>query len=273
MRLFVFDDLFFGIANTGIAKFWRKIFESGEFFEILSDNSIVPYLLNRTDHLTDVFDYGEDISQRGDTLSDITGDTLMLGALGSRLANDHEVTFCSSYYSIMPRQANLVALYDFIPEREFPNAYAPHWLNRRLPLSVGSFFFAISDATVRDARELYPRLRDVRIPVVYPAVDQSVFHPCHGACQCTVPRGIESFATWRHLRYIVCTTGRADYKNFSIGVQALLESIETLDAVVFTGVEVDLDVAGRFAAKGVQVFFLDCDEVTYAYLIRHAESL
>ena len=110
MKRVLFDDVFFNVNNTGIARMWRSIFSEFSSVDLRSKYGIELLVLNRSSQLGGLgfetidfpkYDYQTPAIDRmsiDDVVKDLKVDIFM-----------------SSYYTFSTRCNNLGVVYDMIP--------------------------------------------------------------------------------------------------------------------------------------------------------------
>lgn len=164
MRLLV-DGVFFQLARSGIARFWR---------------SILPALAARDGLDVMVLDRGG--------LPDIPGMNRIPFPAYKDLytADDSELiqqicdhymidVFTSTYYTTSLTTPMFLVVYDMIPEVFGFDLNHRHWQEKAIAIAYSRRHLCISQSTRDDLLALYPTLDDVE--VVHPGIDREIFRP------------------------------------------------------------------------------------------------
>ena len=270
-RIVIFDDFFFTFGLSGIGKLWSKFWSIAYEYDLFAQYNIKPYLLSRSNLLTNFFDYGEALWTPPGSFAGMAHDVELLGQVIKRIGSDS--TFLSSYYTFPLQHSSSLLVYDLIPELLYPNEGAPGWIQRRLAVHAAGHFGCISSNTRDDLIRLYSQVSETyRSVVLYPGVDENHFHPCsdHEA-ECLDDEPWLSGLIGRGSGYVVYVGGMAIYKNFDLFLDALLQMEAPPRQVFITGVDFSPDVIGRCAERDIEIFFVSPNEKTYGFLIRHAQ--
>lgn len=172
MSRILFDDAYFNLGNSGIARVWRSFFEAAVEGNMFSKFDIEPVILNRSDKLTDLglptLMFPEyDVTHPAEDRRQLT-----------RVAESLDISLVvSSYYTFSTSTPSLLLVYDLIPELLGFDESNRGWLERKLAFLQADAFAAISNHTKQRLHEFYPHTRKREVAVAYPAVDPSVFYP------------------------------------------------------------------------------------------------
>ena len=205
-----FDDIALQLGNTGIARYWLELINSLNQLAILQQENIEPIFLCRSTYPTPskfkrlefpAFDFRYP-----------AGDRKLISAFCKSEGVD---LFVSSYYTFSTNSANLILVYDLIPEVFGFGRMNRGWMERELAIQSASSYFTISQNSRKDLIKFYPHTRDLHIGVGYPGVNnkQVIFEQ--------PPLYKEEH---QDSRYFVCVGsryGEGGYKNGKLLVDAI----------------------------------------------------
>jgi glycosyltransferase involved in cell wall biosynthesis len=134
----------------------------------------------------------------------------------SRFCSSEKVDlFVSSYYTFSTASANLILIYDLIPEVFKFGRMNRGWMERELAIYSAKSYFTISQNTRKDLCEFYPHSRDLHIGLGYPGIDSNLFDSAR-----ITPEAKQA----RKKRFFVCVGsryGEGGYKNGKLLVDAI----------------------------------------------------
>jgi glycosyltransferase involved in cell wall biosynthesis len=258
----LFDDIFFGVAQTGIARYWRNLLENLKSSSAYSDSDIEIVILNRSNKLSDLgfreipfpaYDHWQPASDR-----------LKLTEVCSSL----DVSlFVSSYYTFVPGIKNLLPIYDLIPEKMGFARLNRTWLERELAIEFADHFLSISQSTSNDLSRIYGKDPE-RIYLAKPGVDRNVFNNFEIGVTATFA---EKYGLYR---YIVFVGNRKDYKNGRLLLE-LLEKDQQKDLqVVFVGGGPPDHAENRLMRKiPDKLYFLDLNDSEFRECMKSSVCL
>lgn len=222
-RVVVFDDVFFSLGQSGIARVWKSVFSLPSFKEELTAANIELIILNRSGVLTDV-GYRTIDFPKYDPLNAAT-DRLLLDSM----VEQHKAQlFISSYYTRPTNCNSIFVIYDLIPEKFGFATINELWRERTLGLVSSESFFAISESTKSDLLALYPWITAERVAVAHPGVDQSITKVDRQNRPFSTAHKLNDFAIWVGSR-------EANYKNSEIIFKAMEKQKINLDFVFVGG--------------------------------------
>jgi len=209
----LFDDVFFNLANSGIARVWRSVFNEPSFKKALMKNDIELHILNRSNQLIQ-FDFPTIDFPEFD-LEHASIDRLLLDEIVGQ--HDFEV-FISSYYTFSHNCKSVFVAYDFIPEQFSFEIANRGWSDRIIAIHSATSFLSISNSTTSDLRRFYPWTKSSSVTTCNPGVDTELFHSSSLA-------RVQKFKSENTLEdYFVWVGSReAPYKNAELVFKALLK--------------------------------------------------
>lgn len=258
----LFDDIFFGVAQTGIARYWRNLLENLKCSAAYSDSDTEIVILNRSNKLSGLgfreipfpaYDHWQPASDRFKLIE-------VCSSLDVSL-------FVSSYYTFVPGIKNLLPIYDLIPEKMGFARLNKTWLERELAIEFADHFLSISQSTSNDLSKIYEKDPE-RIYLAKPGVDRSVFNSFEIGVTATFAEKYGLF------RYIVFVGNRKDYKNGRLLLE-LLEKDQQKDLqVVFVGGGPPDHAENRLKRKiPDKLFFLDLNDEEFRDCIKSSVCL
>ena len=259
----LFDDVFFNIANTGIARVWRNI------FLILSTNpNIIPtnlefVILNRSDVLNNLGFKSVSFPQYDFWLPNM--DRTLL----TKLAQQEEIDLVvSSYYTFAIGVPSLMPVYDLIPERFGFHRESRGWLERELGLTYSDSYFAISENTKKDLIELYPFVKPDSVQVSYPGIDTEIFKPA-------TRLETEGFRKIHKLNdYIVMVGSRQGYKNGDLVFSAFEKgALHGFELILVGGEPLSIEEITLAARAKIKLLRLELDDSELAVCISGATAM
>jgi glycosyltransferase involved in cell wall biosynthesis len=164
-----FDDIALQLGNTGIARYWRELISNLDQLAILQEEKVKAVFLCRTTYPTPsnfkrvefpAFDFRYP-----------AGDRKLISAF---CKSERVDLFVSSYYTFSTNSANLVLVYDLIPEEFGFGRMNRGWMERELAIQAASSYFTISQNSRKDLIKFYPHTRDFHIGVGYPGVNSQL---------------------------------------------------------------------------------------------------
>lgn len=258
----LFDDIFFCIAQTGIARYWKNLLVNLKSSVAYSDSNIEIVILNRSNKLSGIgfreipfpaYDHWQPASDRFNLID---------------ICSSIEVSlFVSSYYTFVPGIKNLLPIYDLIPEKMGFTRLNRTWLERELAIEFADHFLSISQSTSNDLSSIY-RKNPERIYLAKPGVDRNVFNDFEDGAAITFAE------KYRLFRYIVFVGNRRDYKNGRLLLELLERNQQKDLQVVFVGGgppdHAENRLKKRFPDK---LFFLDLDDEEFRECMKSAVCL
>jgi glycosyltransferase involved in cell wall biosynthesis len=231
-RKVLLDDVFFGISNTGIARYWLEILLQIRGSNLLKSSNLDLIILNRTGKL----------SQLGfETIDFPNYDSIQPSADRMNLfeicrENNIDI-FVSTYYTFAFGTYNLLPVYDLIAERFNFHRMNQIWMERELSIRNADGFFTISKSTKNDLGEIYSIKESLIKALIYPGVDSAMFKPENEEI-------IEEFKAKRNLsKYFVFIGNRNGYKNGKL-IFDYLKKYRNLDFefIFVGGEEIDKEI-------------------------------
>jgi glycosyltransferase involved in cell wall biosynthesis len=260
-----FDDVALQLGDTGIARYWRELVNALVEFDILKEHSIKPIFLSRSAFRTNM--YEEHLEFPSFDFRFAAADRQLISAFCKSEKVD---LFVSSYYTFSTVSANLILVYDLIPEVFTFGRMNRGWMERELAINAASSFFTISNNTRKDLGEFYPHSNDLHIGVGHPGIDSKLFAARNPSVDLNLTQG---------KRYFVCVGsryGEGGYKNGKLLVGAInLIPKEDIDfELYFIGGEpLTQEELKMQSGKGIRIHtgrFSDSEMVS---VIRNAEAL
>jgi glycosyltransferase involved in cell wall biosynthesis len=262
----LFDDAFFAIAQTGIARVWREVFTEIARTEVDLQNDVEFVILNRSDAFKGsrfmLHDFPELDFQHP------AADRLLVSSVAKDVGAD---LFVSSYYTVALGIESLLPVYDLIPEILGFHQSERGWLERILAIVHAREYLAISQSTKNDLMSFYPFVSPSAVTVAHPGVDQMRFHR-------KGHREVEEFRSAAGLGDYVATVGSryqtGGYKNFDTVLHAI-ESDDSwdFDLVLVGGEQITSREMSVCAAAGVTVRRLELDDSELATCLSGATAL
>lgn len=235
----IFDDVFFNINNTGIARVWRSILQELNDVPSIYTDYFQLSILNRSDALEDM-NFNKFSFPQYDPLLP-SADRRLLTALCEQESVD---LFVSSYYTFPVGIPNLMPVYDLIPEQQHFEFESRVWIERVLGFSTAQKYFAISNSTKLDLIHHYPFVRGNDVKVSYPGIDHRVFNSekSVGEKLFELPSEFKNY-------YVILGT-RGGYKNFDIVLKTIAEGGFNDSAIVVVGGEAltdsEVDISKKY---------------------------
>ena len=263
MKRVLFDDVFFNVNNTGIARMWRSIFSEFSSVDLRSKCGIELLVLNRSNQLSGLgfetidfpkYDYQTPAIDRmsiDDVVKDLKVDI-----------------FISSYYTFSTCCNNVGVVYDMIPENEGFDKSNRGWIEKKLYIENMDSFIGISDSTCADLVRFYPSVSGGEIATVHPGVDTKVYYP----------RSDVETMRFREVHglgdFLVFVGSRGGYKNAKLFLESLkfLDS-EHLEVLFIGGAELEDDELSLANRHGFKLKRLVLDDDELAVCLSAAEVL
>lgn len=253
MKRVLFDDVFFNINNTGIARMWRSVFSEFSVTDLQSKYGIELLILNRSNQLSgggfETIDFPK-YDYQTPAIDRLSIDDVV---------NDFKIDiFMSSYYTLSTHCNNLGVVYDMIPEHEGFDKSHRGWIEKKLYIKNVNSFICISDSTCADLLRFYPSGHERSTSTVYPGVNTKVFYP----------RSDDEIKRFREVYdlgdFLVFVGSRGTYKKALLFLESLkfLDS-ENLEVVFIGGADIannELSLANRHGFK-LKRLELDDDEL------------
>ena len=165
----VIDAIFFQIANSGIARVWKSVFQEWSESYLLEGAVIIDR--DKTCPRFDGFIY-EDMARYD--FCHTANDVFAI----EEICKKHEADlFISTYYTFPISFPSLMMLYDMIPERFNFDMSLRGWYEKHLLIRYARGFICISHNTARDLLEFYPEVPSNSVMVAYCGVDHKIFQP------------------------------------------------------------------------------------------------
>jgi glycosyltransferase involved in cell wall biosynthesis len=205
-----FDDVSLQLGDTGIARYWRELMSNLVDSRILKECNIKPIFLSRSSFRTGLSENHLEFPKYNFRFP--AADRQLISAFCKFEKVD---LFVSSYYTFSTESANLILVYDLIPEVFKFGRMNRGWMERELSFYAASSYFVISQNTKKDLIKFYPHSGDLHIGVGYPGIDSKLFTPRN-----TLPDLNSSSGT----RYFACVGsryGEGGYKNGKLLVEAI----------------------------------------------------
>ena len=265
-RIILFDDVFFNIANSGIARVWRSILTELSSSDLLESRNLKLIILNRSGALNDL--NFESVLFPQYNFSHPAMDREIL----SKVCMNYEVDlFVSSYYTFALGRPSLMTVYDLIPEVFDFGRISRGWLERELAIMHAAAYVVISVSTKEDLRKYYPFIEPDSISVAHPGVDTSVFYR-------RSEQAIRQFKIRHNLRdFLVFVGSRGHenaYKNGTLLFQTLRKGpISDLDIVVVGGEKLSSEEIETCNEIGLKLLRLELDDNNLAQCLSSAEVL
>ena len=259
-----FDDVSLQLGDTGIARYWRELANNLVSLEIFEEIGIRPIFLSRSKFRTPKVNNHIEFPQFDFRFP--AADRQLISALCESEGVD---LFVSSYYTFSTVTANLMLIYDLIPEVIGFNRMNRGWMERELAIYSASSYFTISQNSKRDLEKFFPHTSQLDIGVGYPGIDSNLFKNSEST---TVKQG-------RQRPYFVCIGsryGEGGYKNGKL----LVDAIESMDA---SKVNFDLHFIGGEAltteesalqvSKGVKIHTGRLSDTELVGVLKGAQAL
>lgn len=166
----VFDDVFFCMGNSGIARYWSSVLTQWQ--SMASEHGVKVSVLSRTGTFDD-FGFATipfPSSDWNDPFHALDRELVqrMLDEAGADV-------YVPSYSRFALRTPTLNVVYDLIPEVLHFDTDDSQWLERKLALTASDRYVAISQNTAKDFARHYPGISTMESAIAYPGVDQGVF--------------------------------------------------------------------------------------------------
>ena len=263
MKQVLFDDVFFNVNNTGIARMWRSIFSEFSSVDLRNKYGLELLVLNRSNQLSGFgfetidfpkYDYQTPAIDRisiDDVVKDLKVDIFM-----------------SSYYTFSTRCNNLGVVYDMIPENEGFDKSHRGWIEKKLYIENMDSFIGISDNTCTDLVRFYPSVSGREFTTVHPGVDIKIFYT----------RSDEEITRFKEIHglndFLVFVGSRGGYKNAELFLESLkfLDS-ENLEALFIGGADLTNDELSLANRHGFKLSRLVLDDDDLAICLSAADVL
>ncbi len=205
-----FDDVSLQLGDTGIARYWRGLVNTLVDLEILEKHNIEPIFLSRSSYRTKLNEKHLEFSKY-----DFRFPAADRKNISAFCKSEKVDLFVSSYYTFSTVSANLILVYDLIPEIFKFGRMNRGWMERELAINAASSYFAISKNTKKDLIQFYPHSRDLHIGVGYPGIDSTLFSPG------SITADLEPTRTSRYFVCVGSRYGESGYKNGKLLVEAI----------------------------------------------------
>ena len=165
------DDVFFSLANTGIARLWQETMSYGVKNEIFTKENLEFTILNRSGKLNHLGLKTIDFPQYDTWLPAVDRDLLSCIAVH----NNFDI-FVSTYFTCVPSMKNLMVMYDLIPEIFEFSRTSRGWLEREIGIYSADEVICISNSTKHDLKSFFAHFPENRIQVAHPGINHQVFY-------------------------------------------------------------------------------------------------
>lgn len=259
----LFDDVFFNLANSGIARVWRSVFNEPAFKKTLEKNDIELHILNRSNQL---IKYGfPTIDFPEFDLEHASIDRLLLDEIVSQ--HDFEI-FISSYYTFSHNCKSVFVAYDFIPEQFSFEIANRSWSDRIIAIHSATTFLSISKSTTSDLRRFYPWTKSSGVTTCNPGVDIELFQSSSSA-------RVEKFKSENNLEdYFVWVGSReAPYKNSELVFKTLMKQHFDETFVFVGGSDFSQNELSAANAKDNRILQLNLDDAALVDCISGSAGL
>lgn len=224
------DDVFFGEADTGIARLWRSLLNCFENDPtILAEKGIELWILNRTDKLNKF-----DLPRLDFPEYDHAHPAADRKLLSQVLQHYDFDLFISTYLTYPIGKPSLMIVYDLIPEVfKFANN-SRGWLERRMQIIHASKFLCISENTKNDLLKFYNTVLESEVVVELPGIDHELFSRSSTSDQETFKarHNLTKFIAFVGNRY-----GEGGYKNADLLFRSLEKKSFKNLSIFFVGGE------------------------------------
>ena len=265
MNKIVFDDIFFSISNSGIARYWRSILTAISRENLLGEELEI-IVLNRSDQLTNLGFKCIDFPKYD--FAHPTMDSYLLGQVCKNLGAD---LFVSSYYTTAIGCRNLGIIYDLIPEKFGFSEQSRGWLERSLNWHYSSSFMTISQSSKRDFLQEYGLCSDSEITICYPGIDMQLFKDHKDF---TPSDFIKKISVKPYFITVGARHQEKGYKNGNLIIEALERSGEIdLNWIMVGGEEATSEEIRVAQLAGIMITKVSANDIELAYLLRHATCL
>jgi glycosyltransferase involved in cell wall biosynthesis len=265
-RLVLFDDVFFNITNSGIARVWKSVLTELASSDLLASRDLKLMILNRSDALNDL-DF-ESVLFPQYNFSHPAADREILSQV---CMNYNASLFVSSYYTFALGRPSLMTVYDLIPEVFDFGRISRGWLERELAIMHASAYVAISTNTKNDLRKYYPFTDQNEVSVTHPGVDTTVFYR---RSTDAIRQFKMKYALGNFLVFVGSRGHENTYKNGALLFQALREGpISNLDVVIVGGEKLSSEEIKICNENGVKLLRLELDDNDLAQCLSSAEVL
>ena len=251
----IFDDVFFTLSESGIAKYWLNIMREFELLESSKDLPFEMVTLNRSGKFQSSIFKKIDFPKWDQKLT--ATDRINI----SKVAKDWNATyFLSSYDTFCQDVINIKVVFDTIPEVFGFSRKNRTWLERELSIFRANKIICISQSTQSDMQKIYPTLTTVSDQIVYPGLDTSVFFPSTGS---EILEFKKSIGMPNYILYVGARGRESDYKNAKLLFKAFEHAVPQDFSVLFVGGEVlsedEIESLNRYKIKYNQIFPLDSE--------------
>jgi len=262
----LFDDVFFQIADSGIARVWREALAYGIRSGSFEENCVEIVLLNRSGKLSQFIPM-----ERKFPHYDMWQPATDRDLLSNVFKEGKFDVFVSSYFTFIPGVKNLVIVHDLIPEKFGFSLSSRGWLERKLGIFCSDEFICVSQNTKNDLIEYYPHIPESRVRVAYPGINQAIFFRRNAD-------EIESFKRGNSLKnYIIFIGSRrqiSSYKNSKIVFQAVANAREfDYDVVCIGGEDLSNEEIQIIEEKGRKILRLNLSDEQLAICASGATAL
>ena len=262
----VFDDIFLATQTSGISRYWLSILDCWSRSEFTDDGKIT--VLNRSQKIKHhQFDFIP-MAPVGLDQRFTAYDRDLLTKICNTIAGK---IFISSYYTFPIETRSLFFSYDLIPEKYGFDERDRSWIDRKLYLSIGQDFIAISESTKKDLIGYYPWISPDDVTVATPGIAHHVFNQ----------KAMENTSSFRNRfsvnsEYVVLPglrRGTDDYKNGRLLFEMLNQVSDFKFEIICTGGEPlsewEIGVCKRAGVK-LQRLELSDDQLAACFAGAHA---
>jgi glycosyltransferase involved in cell wall biosynthesis len=260
------DDVFFTLANTGIARLWEETLRFGVKNQIFEKANVDITVLSRSGKLDDLGLKIIDFPQYDTWLP--AADRELLSKVCHQFDFD---IFVSTYFTCVPDKKNLMIMYDLIPEIFEFSRTSRGWLEREIGIYCADEFICISQSTKKDLKLFYPHILDHKIQVAHPGINHSNFYR-------RGEKDVKRFKLENNLdEYIVFVGSRYqtnDYKNAKLFFSGVNGSTQfDFDVVCVGGESLTNEERITIESKGRRIVQLSLSDEELAICLTGARTL
>ncbi len=263
MHKVLFDDAFFNLNSTGVARYCESFLKS---LRSIKDESYELIILDRSGKLANLgyetIEYSE-FDQRF-----VAADRLGI----AEICKYHNIDlFMSSFFTFAPNVPNLALVYDLIPEKFGFHRHSRDWNSREIGITMASSYVVISESTKHDLVECYDFIDKNLITVAYPGLNLDIFCPPENIS----PSNLSKISTKSKYFMIVGSRFQAsDYKNGRLIYRAISKGyLQGSEIVVVGGEELSAFEKETCSAAGLKITRVIVDDLQLADLYASAQAL
>ena len=222
----LFDDVFFNLSNSGVARYWK---ESLLRLSGVKHDNYEFIILNRSDKLDKIGFKTINFPEFSNRF--VSADRLNIAKVCE--VNDIDL-FISSFFTFSPNVKNLAVVYDLIPENFCFSDYSRDWQSRKCGIYCASHYLAISKNTKKDLLDLYNFIDPKSVSIAIPGVN-SVFGQ-----KVTEPTPSEQMVSLEFQDYVMLVGSRfqtENYKNCGLVYEAIKEGLLAEMSLIVIGGE------------------------------------